>query len=359
MSRILDKESMRDMVKGAAFLGTGGGGPVEAGMDIVEELEKVTMVSLEEVDDEATIVVAESMGSPEVMSEKGFTDQTVKAFEAFQTHTGKKVDYVIPVETGAGNSITPMTVSSKKGIPVIDADGAGRAIPELQQTTFNIYGIPMCPAALADDKGDWVIVDVRDEYMMEDLSRAITTEFGGQAGLVWHMMSGREMKEVVIPEALSIAEDVGRTLRESVEKGKDPVSEVVKLVDGYEFIRGTVSAKSVETKKSFDYGEVIVKGSGGHEGSDLRVLYKNENMLAWKKEELVAMVPDRICWLTVDGEPLTNADIKKGMEVACIGIEAHEMWTTDKALNTFERVLKELDYNGEYVPLADLIKKER
>ena len=321
------------------------------GLQVVDEvLDDVEVVSLEEVEDDAVIVVAEGMGSPEVMLDKGFSYETAYAFEALQNHTGKEIDYVIPVETGAGNSISPMTVSLVKDIPVIDADGAGRAIPELQQTTFSIYGIPMCPAALADDQGNWVIVDVDDPYMMEDLGRAITTEFGQHAGLVWHIMTGKEMKEVVIPDALSIAEEVGRAIRESKENEEDPVDAVIKVVKGQELLRGKVAKKTTETRAGFDYGEVLIE-----DGQDrLKVLYKNENMLAYRNDKLVAMVPDRISWITTDGEPLTNADIEEGMEVACIGMEAHEKWTTEEAIATFKRVLEELGYEDEYKPLSEL-----
>ena len=353
MSRILNKKSLEDIVIGATFLGTGGGGSIKTGLQIVKDvLDNVEIVSLDEVEDDAVIVVAEGMGSPEVMLEKGFTSQTANAFEALQKHTGKKIDYVIPVETGAGNSITPMTVSAEKDIPVIDADGAGRAIPELQQTTFSIYGIPMCPAALADDQDNWVIVNLNDPYLMEDLGRSITTEFGQQAGLVWHMMKGKEMKEVVIPDALSIAEEVGRAIRESKENEKDSVDAVIRVLEGQELLRGEVTKKTTDTREGFDYGEVLIEN-----GKDkLKVLYKNENMLAYRNGKLAAMVPDRISWITTDGEPLTNADIEEGMEVACIGMEAHEKWTTKKAISTFKRVLEELGYDDEYRPLSKLIE---
>ncbi|RKX43696.1 MAG: hypothetical protein DRP33_00565 [Thermotogae bacterium] len=53
--------------------------------------------------------------------------------------TGTKFDFVVPVETGGFNSVTPLHAGALKGLPVVDADGAGRAVPELQMTTFHTY----------------------------------------------------------------------------------------------------------------------------------------------------------------------------------------------------------------------------
>ncbi|MFW5952933.1 MAG: DUF917 domain-containing protein [Candidatus Natronoplasma sp.] len=353
MARILDKDNLKDVVRGAAFLGTGGGGSIEMGLKTVNELlDKIEIISLDEVEDDSQIVVVEGMGSPEAMLKKGISDETINAFEAFQEYTEENIDYMIPVETGAGNSITPMIVSAAKSIPIVDADGAGRAIPELQQTTFSIYGIPMCPAVLADDHDNWVVVNVNDDHMMEDLSRAITTEFGQHAGLVWHKMTGDEMKEVVIPETISISEKVGKAIKESKKEKKNPVRTVLEIVDGYELITGKVEDKTTETRKGFDYGEVTVK----KDEETFKVSFKNENILAYKNDELLAMVPDRICWITTDGKPLTNTDIEEGMDVSCIGIKAHDKWTTKRAIATFDRVLDEFGHTGGYQPISDLME---
>ena len=160
------------------------------------------------------------------------------------------------------------------------------------------------------------------------------------------------MKKVVIPDALSTAEEVGRAIRRSKADKEDPVKAVEQVVDGFELLEGEVIEKTTETRKGFDYGKVIIKG-----GTDkLRVHYKNENMLAYKNEKLIAMVPDRISWITTDGEPLTNADIEEGMDVVCIGMRAHEKWTTEEAISTFKRVLEEFGYTEGYIPIDKLME---
>ena len=41
---------------------------------------------------------------------------------------------------------------------MLDGDGMGRAFPEVQMTTFMIYGAEGTPAALADEKGNSVVL---------------------------------------------------------------------------------------------------------------------------------------------------------------------------------------------------------
>jgi DUF917 family protein len=39
----------------------------------------------------------------------------------------------------------PLALSAISGIPVVDADGIGRAVPQLEMTTFSIYGVRATP----------------------------------------------------------------------------------------------------------------------------------------------------------------------------------------------------------------------
>ena len=350
--RKIGETALRDIVNGATLLGAGGGGSPKSGLDIVEKTVKaskeITLVKLEEVPDKSTVCVVAGMGSPEVVLKEGWRGEDVPAFERLEKIMGKKIDYVIPIETGGGNSITPIHTAAVKGLPVIDGDGVGRAIPELEMTMFYIHNIPIAPLALADPKGNSAVLYPTDAYMAEKMARAITTSFGMAAGLACHVMTGKQVKEAAIPDTLSLAEDVGRAIRESREKEKDPVKAVINAIDGFEIARGKVEKKTVEVKGGFDFGKVYV--------GNIRVDYKNENMIAWKKEKPIAIAPDYVCWMTTHGQPLTNADLKEGLELAVIGKKAHRRWRTPKALKVFAHVLEELGYTGKYIPIEKLQK---
>lgn len=344
MKRVLHKQEIEDIIKGATLLGAGGGGSAKTGLGLVEEIGEVTLVEPEDVPDDSNVVVVAGMGSPVVLLKEGWRGEEVPALERLEKVTGKKVDYVVPVETGGFNSVTPLHAGAVKGLPVIDGDGAGRAIPELEMTMFYIHGVPISPISLADSKGNSAVLYVTDAYMGEELGRAVTTVFGMTAGLVCHLMTGKQLKEAVIPGALSVAEKVGKSIREAKASGTDVVEAAIKAMDGTLLARGRITKKTEEVKAGFDYGRVFVR--------DIIVDYKNENMMAWRKDKPFVTVPDSICWLRADGEPLTNADVEEGMDVAVIGRKAYEKWRTPEGFKVFTHVLESIGYKGGYVPIG-------
>ncbi len=342
MKRILHKQEIEDIIKGASLLGAGGGGSPRVALPIAEEIREATLVEPEDVSDDSNVVVVAGVGSPAVSLKVGWRGETIPAFERFEEVIGEKIDYIVPFETGGTNSVRPIHAGAVKGLPVIDGDGAGRAVPELQMTMFCIHGIPIAPLSLADSKGNSAILYPTDAYMAEKLARAVTTVFGGTAGLVCQIMTGKQLKEAVIPGTLSVAERVGRAIREARESMRDPVEAAIKATDGTVLARGKVTKKTEEVKAGFDYGRVFVE--------DIIVDYKNENLIVWRKGNPIIMVPDLICWLTADGEPLTNADVKEDLEVAVIGKRAHEKWKTPEGFKVFAHILESIGYKGEYIP---------
>ncbi len=69
---------------------------------------------------------------------------------------GRKVDALISAEIGGANSVLPLALSAISGLPVVDADGIGRAVPQVEMTTFSIYGCRASPCLLTDPLGNFV-----------------------------------------------------------------------------------------------------------------------------------------------------------------------------------------------------------
>jgi hypothetical protein len=350
MTRKLGKKELMDLIEGATFLGAGGGGSPEPSLKMADEIfEKkdfIEIVSPEEISDNAKVVVSAGMGSPVVLLKEGWKGEEVYAFERMEKLIGK-IDYIIPVESGGFNSFIPIRNAAIKNLPVLDGDGAGRAIPELEQTTFYLGGVPIEPICLADSRGSSAVLYPKDAKMGEDIARAVTTVYGMTAGITCYPMNGKQLKKTIVPGTLTLNEKVGKALREAKASGKDIVEAALKATNGCLLAKGKVKKKTEEVKAGFDYGKVYVE--------DVVVDYKNENMMAWKKGKPLVMVPDSICWLGLDGKPLTNVDIKEALEVAVIGKKSHEKWRVPKGFEVFKHILKLLGYEGEYKPIEELV----
>ncbi|MEM2588836.1 MAG: DUF917 family protein, partial [Candidatus Bathyarchaeia archaeon] len=104
------------------------------------------------------------------------------------------------------------------------------------------------------------------------------------------------------------------------------------------------------------FGRTTIEGTGTYVGKKLFIDFKNENMIAWSGEnEPVAMVPDLICLITKNGEPLTNADTKTGMEVAVIAVPAPDKWKAHpRGFDIWRHILERIGYTGPYKPISNL-----
>ena len=68
------------------------------------------------------------------------------------------------------------------------------------------------------------------------------------------------------------------------------------------------------------------------------------------------MVPDLIGRPTLDGAPLTNADVTEGLKLAAIGIPASDKWRKHpKMFDVWRHILEPMGYRGDYVPIERLI----
>ncbi len=148
MSWQLTEDHLPDLARGAAVLGTGGGGDPYIGRLMVAAAirargEPVTVLSVDELGRDALVIPTAMMGAPTVMVEKiPRGDEAVNALRALEKHLGRTADATMPIECGGLNSMMPLVVAARTGLPVVDADGMGRAFPELNMETFSVYGVP-------------------------------------------------------------------------------------------------------------------------------------------------------------------------------------------------------------------------
>ena len=100
-------------------------------------------------------------------------------FALQQRQSDKRLVAIVCSEVGGVNSIEPLIAGAEMGIPIVDADGMGRAFPELQMFLPFVYGSPPYPAAIGDEKGNAVVVTYAESPKhLEDFFREKTIEMG-------------------------------------------------------------------------------------------------------------------------------------------------------------------------------------
>jgi DUF917 family protein len=343
---------MLDISAGGGLLGAGGGGSVREGSKLVDRIlqfgESVELAAVDEIDDEAWGAVIAGMGSPVASKSNPRTFSPTWAMETLADALDFEPSFVIPFETGAGNSLTPMQVAIQKNIPVVDGDPVGRAVPQIDMTTFHLAGIPISPLGLANEDHITAVLRTKSPYDMERVARAIASELSGVAAIACYAMQGRDMKRHIIRETTTLCESIGAAIRQTRQDGGDVAESLVARFDGYLLGRGTVTSVRSETRGGFDFGYIEVAGE-----LPLEVSFQNENMIAARKGQVLATVPDLICAVDGEGIPMTNADIIEGMEIAYLGMAAAPAFRTPEAFNLFANALAVLEFREGFVPIEE------
>ncbi len=246
-----------------------------------------------------------------------------------------KVDFhgLLSIEYGGGNTGVAMAAAARMGKFMVDADAAGRAVPELQFSTYYIRKQPIDPFAVSTIYGDAVIVQkVADDARAEALSRFMAVGSNGLVGMADHPIRGDHLKTSVIPNALSHAEKVGRARRIACETGVDPIQAILTAGGGQLLYQGIVTQDTCwEIKDGFTLGNIYLAHS--KDNCQFRVWYKNENMICWKDGDVVLTCPDLICVVnTADGMPVTNPNCQPGMELSVLAFPCHPLWKEPRAL---------------------------
>ena len=335
--RILSEKDILEILYGSTFLGSGGGGSLADALVMLEENVKkrgkveVEMISHEEMEDGTCAVVIAGMGAPTVLKEKEekFRYEAGYAFTAMENlarYAGKSISAVIPVEYGAVNCFVPMIACMEKGVPLVDADGCGRAVPGLDSTLFDIYGIPFSPAVITDEGGDVIVIlpkDAADGKASENLCRHMCVAYNYIVGLGGWLSSKEDIKSKLVCGSLSYAQKIGAVILEAKKKGANLKSAIEKAVECRLLVDGKIIGYENEMKDGHDIGIVTVENESGKYFVDL----KNESLIFRDGKKPLITCPDLICAIDKDSyTPLTNADIKVGMNVLYFAVPAPEIW---------------------------------
>jgi len=348
MSLHLTKDDLPDLARGAAFLGTGGGGNPYVGRLMVERAmdetgRQLELLDVNDVPDDALVIPTAMMGAPTCIVEKlpqGL--EAASSLRRLERHLGKEAFATMPIEAGGVNSMIPLVVGLRLGIPIVDADGMGRAFPELFHETFHIYGVSGTPMVITNDHDDQALVDTHDNYMMEWLARGLAIRMGGVAYIAEYPMDGRTVKRTSVAGTLGVGLKIGRAIREAREHHLDPFDHLAATLakTSYSPARVIFTGKIVEvfrrTSEGFAKGTVRIQELSASPAAEPRLLeiqFQNENLIARANGYVLAVVPDLICILDAEtAEPITTEELRYGQRVTVMAVAVPPIMCTPEAL---------------------------
>lgn len=361
MKRI-DLDDVAAIARGAAVLGAGGGGDPWLGSVMaqraIETYGPVEVVDPADVSEDAFALPVAIMGAPTVIVEKAPAgDEHRRTFAALERATGNRVTHVACMEAGGLNSMTPIVSAAMTGLPLIDGDGMGRAFPELQMVLFGLDGATCSPMAMADEKGNIVVLDTVDNVWAERLARTATVEMGCSATIALYPLTGAQVRRSMVPRTLSQAHEIGRLLEHARAAHLDPAETLADHTGGRVLGRAKVVDVERQTVAGFARGRAQLAGTGGGVGRNLTLEFQNEHLVATVDGQVAASVPDLICVLDADtGEPVTTEAMRYGFRVAVVAMPCNERWRTPEGLALVGP--RYFGYDHDYVPLEQPKPKE-
>ncbi len=342
----LTADQMEDLARGAAFLGTGGGGDPYVGRLVAEQALNrsggVELMALDDVPEDALVVAAGNMGAPTVLVEKLLSGhESAAAVRRLETHLGRKATAIIPFEAGGVNSTLPVLVAAEMGLPVLNADGMGRAFPELQMETFGVYGVKASPMAIANEHNETVIVEAHSNHMAEWIARGVAIRMGGQCAVASYVMDGRTARDVAVPGTMSLCLQIGRIIKAARQSHGDAVAALIGFFPKTHYrharliFRGKVVDVDRRTERGFALAHVRIEGLDDWTG-ELELEVQNENLVARMNGRVLAIVPDLICVLDAESaEPITTERLRYGQRVTVMAVAVPALMRTPQALAVF------------------------
>lgn len=362
--QVIDKKALSEITLGASILATGGGGDPEIGLlwayNVVDQGKEILLIDPEAMPDEALAAIAGCLGAALVLTEKPPNGQELFwCYDSLRRYMGKSIEAVVPPEAGGVNTPVPMAVAGAVGIPVIDADGMGRAFPELQMTSFYIHGVSPSPTAAADEKGHVTICDASDALLTERIIRNAAMAYGGISWIAGYPMTGRQLKDTAILRSISMAWDLGKRVFNARRKHLDPIAEAINLTGGYRAFQGKIvdidREFGAEKSKGFSLGRITMEGTDDFKGRTVIVDFQNEWLNLEIDGEVRCMPPDLICILDpATGEPIRTDIVRYGYRGTVLLIPAHERMRTERGIATFGP--RYFGYDRDYIPVERLME---
>ena len=357
---VLDGETLPVLARGAAVLGAGGGGNPHVGLLIalqaVEDYGPVPLVDLSDLDPEALIMSCGKIGAPTVSLEKFVNgDEGERLRQHLEALQGRPVAALMCGEIGGSNGLVPVAWSSRLGLPLVDADGMGRAFPELPMVTMELAGIDPCPSVMTDERGNVVVFRAVSGKRLERLSRAVAVEFGGSACSTYYPMTARQALSATVPHSVSLAIGIGRAVG---RPQGHPLDALIEVVGATRLIGGKVVDVERRTTGGFVRGSVTLNGLNDDEGRVVRIYLQNENLVALEDGRLLASAPDLIC--IVDSETadaITTERVRYGQRVTAIAFPCDPVWRTPAGIALVGP--RAFGYDHDYVPVEELARAPR
>lgn len=324
---ILNKDMVLPAVYGGAFLGGGGGGWIEEGIELANMAVSIgtpKLVDISILPSDSYVCSASLVGAP------ANPDRCVKpidyanALKNLINSIEVNISGIISNENGAVATVNGWMQSAVLGIPVVDAPSNGRAHPT------GIMGSMMLnkkkdyisyQSAVGGDKSKGKYIEAFAKGTINTASaviRQVSEHAGGFVAVARNPVSAGYVHKNGAIGAIKQAIKIGEAFFNKSKNGATAMIEaIVNEAQGEIIAKGIIRNKTLKTGKGFDIGELHIES----ENREYVIDVWNEYMILESKGERLATFPDLIMLMDIDtARPLISAEASIGNRVCIIKV---------------------------------------
>jgi len=309
------------LLVGLTLLGSGGGGdPGLFATTLRRALTDapVTLHHPAELGD-APVVAVGMLGGTSMLAEKLPSGQEIfGAVRALARWTGVSPEAVMPYEGAALNGALAVAAAVTLGLPLVDADLMGRALPRADHTTRAVAGGSLTPFAMTEPVGRTVLFDHTDPVALERAVRAFVAQGGGWAGCAFAPAPASQVCDDACLGSLARAVALGRA------HAATPPAGIAAALGGRVLAGGRVVEIARRASLTFGRAGIAILDDTG---PVLRLEAENEYLLALVDGLPVASCPDLLCVLDRrTAAPIAVDGLRVGDDVTVVVLPGPPWW---------------------------------
>jgi uncharacterized protein len=321
-------------ITGLALLGSGGGGEAQTYRHALRTALRDAEIVLHDPADlgDAAVVPVGMLGATRMFAEKLPGGQEItSALRALTRWTGIEPAALMPFEAAGLNGALAVATAAQLGLPLVDADLMGRALPRVDQFTRAVHGGAVTPFAMSEPGGQTVLVTSATAQGLERIARAFVAQGSGWAGFAMVPAPASDALRDCCLGSLGRALRLGRAHRDLPAK---PEPELVAAALGGQLL-GVGRAADISRLPSTSFGRASITvlgrsaggGTRGGTGPVLRLEAENEYLLVLRDGEPVASCPDLICVLDRrTATPIAVDSLRTGDDLIVVVLPGPAWW---------------------------------
>ena len=325
---LLNERRLRELVYGAAVLGAGGGGSIEAGLAAGRQAlaeGRPRIVRIEELSPPTRVVTLSVVGSVTRMAGDQPRPRHGAALRRLAHIDKEPIGAMVSSEVGPQAVTYGWRESAAMGVPIVDAPCNGRAHPLGLMGSLGLHRHPRyvtSTVAIGGNGGDHTRVELvlrAPVAQASEMVRQVAGISGLPLAVARNPLPAAYVKKHAAVGGLSYARDVGKIVLNELSHGLPALlGRLQEWTGGLVLSEGRVSSVALTENNGFTIGRILLREPNGAECS---VAVCNEYLALQRSGSLLAAFPDLITLFDCESAiPLSTPDVKEGTRVAVFGI---------------------------------------